>query len=118
MRDRVGLGWRPELAAGILSNLDRIDLVEVIADDFFEAPRRRLRALRTLAAQTPVTLHGVSLGLASINLALFTNPCLVVVGQSVTLPITQAALNLTFNPTACTSDGVQLPHPQFVELTQ
>lgn len=60
----------------------------------------------------------VSLGLASINLALFNNPCLVVVGQSVTLPITQAALNLTFNPTACASDGVQLPHPQFVELTQ
>lgn len=65
LRDRIGLGWRPELAAGILSNLDRIDIVEVIADDFFDATRRELRALRTLAAQTPVTLHGVSLGLAS-----------------------------------------------------
>lgn len=64
-KDRIGLGWRPELAAGILSNLDRIDIVEVIADDFFDAPRRERRALRTLAAQTPVTLHGVSLGLAS-----------------------------------------------------
>jgi uncharacterized protein (UPF0276 family) len=63
--DRVGLGWRPKLAAGILSNLDRIDIVEVIADDFFDAPRRERRALRTLAAQTPVSLHGVSLGLAS-----------------------------------------------------
>ncbi len=65
IKDRVGLGWRPKLAAGILSNLDRIDVVEVIADDFFDAPRRESRALRTLAAQTPVTLHGVSLGLAS-----------------------------------------------------
>lgn len=65
MKDRIGLGWRAELAAGILSSLDRIDIVEVIADDFFDAPRRDLRALRTLAAQTPVTLHGVSLGLAS-----------------------------------------------------
>ena len=65
LRDRIGLGWRPELAAGILSNLDRIDIVEVIADDLFDAPRHKLRALRTLAAQTPVTLHGVSLGLAS-----------------------------------------------------
>ena len=65
LRDRIGLGWRPELAAGILSNLDRIDIVEVIADDFFDAPRQKLRALRTLAAQTPVALHGVSLGLAS-----------------------------------------------------
>ena len=64
-KDRVGLGWRRQLAAGILSNLDRIDIVEVIADDFFDAPRHERRALRTLAAQTPVTLHGVSLGLAS-----------------------------------------------------
>jgi uncharacterized protein (UPF0276 family) len=63
--DRFGLGWRGELAAGILANLDRIDLVEVIADDFFDAPRNARRALQTLAAQTPVVLHGVSLGLAS-----------------------------------------------------
>jgi uncharacterized protein (UPF0276 family) len=63
--DRVGLGWRPELAAGILANLDRIDLVEVIADDYAEARGRALRPLRTLAAQVPVVLHGVSLGLAS-----------------------------------------------------
>ena len=63
--DRFGLGWRPRLAAGILANLDRIDIVEVIADDYFRGPRRERRALRTLGAQTPVTLHGVSLGLAS-----------------------------------------------------
>jgi len=65
MQDRFGLGWRPQLAAGILSNLDRIDIVEVIADDFFYAYGHERRALRTLAAQVPVTLHGVSLGLAS-----------------------------------------------------
>ena len=65
MRDRFGLGWRRKLALGILANLDRIDIVEVIADDYFRAPRRERRALRTLAAQTPVTLHGVSLGMAS-----------------------------------------------------
>jgi uncharacterized protein (UPF0276 family) len=63
--DRFGLGWRPRLAAGILANLDRIDIVEVIADDYFRASRQDRRALCTLAAQTPVTLHGVSLGLAS-----------------------------------------------------
>ncbi len=63
--DRVGLGWRRELVAGIFANLDRIDVVEVIADDFFDAPQRERRALRTLAAQTPVVLHGVTLGLAS-----------------------------------------------------
>ncbi len=65
MKDRVGLGWRPELAAGILSRLDAIDVVEVIADDYFDASRKRRRSLTTLAAQVPVTLHGVALGLAS-----------------------------------------------------
>jgi len=64
MTDRVGLGWRPELAAGILSNLDRIEVLEVIADDYFDSAARA-RAIRTLAAQRPVALHGVSLGLAS-----------------------------------------------------
>lgn len=63
--DRFGLGWRPQLAAGILAHLDRIDVVELIAEDHFGAARRELRALRTLAAQVPVLLHGVSLGLAS-----------------------------------------------------
>lgn len=63
--DRFGLGWRPELAAGILAHLDRIDVIEVIADDYFDARRSNLRALRTLAAQVSVLLHGVSLGLAS-----------------------------------------------------
>lgn len=64
-QDRVGLGWRRELAVGILSHLDRIDIVEVIADDLFDAPRSVRRALRALSAQTTVALHGVSLGLAS-----------------------------------------------------
>jgi uncharacterized protein len=65
MPDRVGLGWRPELAAGILSSLHRIDVLEIIADDYFDAPARRLQALKMLAAQVPVLLHGISLGLAS-----------------------------------------------------
>jgi uncharacterized protein (UPF0276 family) len=63
--DRFGLGWRRELAVGILSHLDRIDVVEVMVDDLFDTPRQERRSLRTLAAQTSVVLHGVSLGLAS-----------------------------------------------------
>lgn len=63
--DRVGLGWRPQLAAGILSNLDQIDIVEVIADDYFDAPAGRVRSLRTLQTQVPLTLHGIALGPAS-----------------------------------------------------
>ena len=63
MQDRVGLGWRPELAAGILSNLDRIDFIEAIADDYYDA--RGVAALKMLAVQRPLALHGISLGLAS-----------------------------------------------------
>ncbi len=63
-KDRVGIGWRGELAAGIFTHLDKIDLIEVIADDHFRATPRELRALATLAAQTPITLHGVAMGLA------------------------------------------------------
>jgi uncharacterized protein len=65
MNDRFGLGWRPELAGGIVSNLHRVDIVEVIADDYFNAQKARRRALKTLAIQVPVALHGVTLGLAS-----------------------------------------------------
>jgi uncharacterized protein len=63
--DRVGLGWRPELAAGILAHLDRIDIVEVLLDSYLKASPRALRALRTLSRQVPITCHGVGLGLAS-----------------------------------------------------
>lgn len=66
MTDRVGLGWRPELAAGILSNLDRIDVIEAIADDYFDSAPR-VRALKTLAAQSSVVLHGIALGMASTS---------------------------------------------------
>src|SRR5262249_36046169 len=63
--DRFGLGWRRELAMGILSHLDRIDVVEVMADDFFDAPRRGRRSLRTLAARTSGGVHGVALGVGA-----------------------------------------------------
>jgi len=63
--DRFGIGWRRELAAGIVANLDRIDVIEVIADDYFDSPAREIRALQTLSSQVPVVLHGVGLGLAS-----------------------------------------------------
>jgi uncharacterized protein (UPF0276 family) len=62
--DRVGLGWRPELAAGIFEALDRIDVLEVMADGYIEAGRNRRRALRHLARQVPVHIHGIGLGMA------------------------------------------------------
>jgi uncharacterized protein (UPF0276 family) len=62
---RVGLGWRPPLAASIVAHLDEIEVIEVVADDYFDAPASALRPLRTLARQVPLVLHGTSLGLAS-----------------------------------------------------
>lgn len=65
--DRVGLTWHPRLAAAILASRDRIDLVEVIPEATFLGSRASQRALRTLAREVPVAIHGVSLGLASTS---------------------------------------------------
>jgi uncharacterized protein len=65
LKDRVGLAWRDELAAQIMLHLDSIDHLEIIAEREWSASRRRLGALRDLARQVPVSLHGVSLGLVS-----------------------------------------------------
>lgn len=65
MKDLIGISWRPELAAGILTNLEHIDVVEVMANDYFDVGKSQIRSLKTLAKQVPVVLHGVSLGLAS-----------------------------------------------------
>jgi uncharacterized protein len=64
-RDRFGLTWHPRLAGAILTNGHRLDIVEVIPEGRFIDSRRARRALRTLAREIPVAIHGVSLGLAS-----------------------------------------------------
>lgn len=63
--DHVGLGWRPALAAGILRHLDRIDVLEVVAEHWWRGGRRERDALRALCAARPVAVHAVSLGLVS-----------------------------------------------------
>ncbi len=65
LRDRVGLAWRPEIAAPLARQLDGIDLVEVVAENFMD--RHGCAGLRALATEVPVVLHGVSLGLASAH---------------------------------------------------
>jgi hypothetical protein len=64
-RDRFGLGWRPALAAGILAHLDRVDVLEVVAEECAAASKASRRALRALGRAVPVHVHAVSLGLAS-----------------------------------------------------
>lgn len=65
--DRVGLGWRGEIAAHILGHLEQIDVLEVIADNYFKASKSSLQSLQFLARQKPVFLHGVGMGLASCS---------------------------------------------------
>jgi len=63
--DKFGIGFRPELAPDIISHLDELDLIEVIADDLFGATRRELDSIRLLSGSLDLVLHGVSMGLAS-----------------------------------------------------
>lgn len=63
--DRFGLTWHPAIAAGVLANQDQIDLVEVIPEGRFLESRDGRRALGRLARTMPVSIHAVSLGLAS-----------------------------------------------------
>jgi uncharacterized protein (UPF0276 family) len=64
-RDRIGLAWRPELAAGLHEAMAFVDALEVIADNWFHASSRELSALAALGAERPLLLHGVGMGLAS-----------------------------------------------------
>jgi hypothetical protein len=66
MEDRFGLTWHPSIASGVLRHLDRIDVVEVIPEGLFLDSRRAQHALRRLARTLPVSIHGVSLGLATV----------------------------------------------------
>ncbi|HEX6159097.1 MAG TPA: DUF692 family protein, partial [Thermoanaerobaculia bacterium] len=62
---KFGLGWRAQIGAGILAHRERIDVVEVMAEDFVDADAKTRRALQFLRAQMPVVVHATSLGLAS-----------------------------------------------------
>jgi uncharacterized protein (UPF0276 family) len=60
----VGVGWRPELAADLLSAPSAVDLVEVVAETCFAQPAA-WREARALAELWPVVPHGVKLSLGS-----------------------------------------------------
>jgi uncharacterized protein (UPF0276 family) len=62
---KFGLGWRAELGAGIVANLHRIDVVEVLAEELVNATKAQRRALRFLREHVTVVLHATSVGLAS-----------------------------------------------------
>lgn len=66
--DRFGFSWRPELAAGVLLNRDRVDVVEVIPGEAVDANSVHARALSTLSREMPVILHSIDLGPAATTL--------------------------------------------------
>jgi len=65
--DRFGIAYRPELAASLYAYAHELDRIELMADDWFGASSRELRALTTLSRRVPVQLHAVGLGLASTS---------------------------------------------------
>jgi uncharacterized protein len=67
INDRFGLTWHPALAPDIVRACGRIDTLEVIPEVALRATRGDRDFLRLLARQIPVSLHGVSLGLASAS---------------------------------------------------
>ena len=65
--DRFGLTWHPALAPDIVRARGRIDTLEVIPEVALRATRGDRDFLRILAQEIPVSLHGVSIGLASAS---------------------------------------------------
>ena len=70
LQDRVGIGWRPELASGILPAVGsgEIDVLEVLAGETMEksgsSTGERISALKFLATRVPIHIHCTNLGLA------------------------------------------------------
>ncbi|XXX79859.1 DUF692 domain-containing protein [Sorangium sp. So ce134] len=61
---RVGVGFRPELAADLLAAPSAVDFVEVVAEACFASPAAR-REASAIARIWPVVPHGVKLSLGS-----------------------------------------------------
>jgi hypothetical protein len=61
---RVGLGWRPEIAADLLASPSRVDFLEVVAESCFASAAARREAV-AIARRWPVVPHGVKLSLGS-----------------------------------------------------
>ncbi|WP_437769238.1 DUF692 family multinuclear iron-containing protein [Sorangium sp. So ce281] len=62
----VGVGFRPELAADLLSAPGAVDFVEVVAEACFASPAAR-REASAIARIWPVVPHGVKLSLGSAS---------------------------------------------------
>lgn len=65
MKDKFGMGWRNDYASSLLSNLHKLDILEIIIDDFLNSDNSELQQIFFLESQIELSFHGISLGLAS-----------------------------------------------------
>ena len=61
----VGLGYRSPFRADVFLHRDKIDVLEIIADHYFDATAEKLDELELLAAHFPLLPHGLDLSLGS-----------------------------------------------------
>ncbi|MCC6166861.1 MAG: DUF692 domain-containing protein [Caldilineaceae bacterium] len=61
----VGLGYRQEMAEGILSSAERIDFLELVIDQYLDMPPYKEKEARLLAERFPVILHGIELSVGT-----------------------------------------------------
>lgn len=61
----VGLSFRKELKEGILANPDRVDFLELIADQYVDQPPFRELEANELAQKFPLVIHGVDLSIGT-----------------------------------------------------
>lgn len=62
---KIGLGFRFPLSAQIEDNLDKIDVLELIVDQYFAAPTEQKRLVENIAEERPFVGHGVGLSLGT-----------------------------------------------------
>jgi len=64
-RPLVGCGYRFPLSDCIPRNLHKIDVVEILIDDYFLAEDRHKRLVRNLVGKVPLTAHGLGLSIGT-----------------------------------------------------
>lgn len=63
----VGLGYRPPLWRGVEEYSDKIDFLEIIADDYLDANPRKLTELEALRQRFVLIPHAINLSLGSAD---------------------------------------------------
>lgn len=61
----VGIGFRNEIAMETKLHTETIDILEIISDNFFNKPEKRLEALKKFREKFPIIPHGIDLSIGS-----------------------------------------------------